>query len=113
MQQNPQDGHLLVDELRETASPGNEAVSLSNRILHFGGGLHGTHQFWLKQKSRLITMVDTLGLPTVFFTLSAADLQWPELANLLGVEEPDNSAARCNAVIDNPCLADLFFIIVS
>ena len=30
-------------------------------------------------------MVDTLGLPTVFFTHSTADLQWPELAR------PDSS----------------------
>ena len=87
----------------------NEAVHLSNRILHFGGCLRGTRQFWLKQKSRLIAMIDTLSLPTVFFTLSAADLQWPELANLLGVEELDSSSARSNAVINNPCLADLFF----
>jgi len=54
-------------------------------------------------------MVDTLGLPTVFFTLSAADLQWPELANILGVEELDSSTARSNAVVDYPCLTDLFF----
>ena len=58
-------------------------------------------------------MVDTLGLPTVFFTLSAADLQWPELANLLNVEEAENSTARSRAVIENPCMADWFFINVS
>jgi len=57
-------------------------------------------------------MVNTLGLPTVFFTLSEADLQWPELANLLGAEERDNNAARSNAVIDNPCLTDLIFTTV-
>jgi len=31
-------------------------------------------------------MVDTLGMATIFFAHSAADLQWPELAHLLGVE---------------------------
>ena len=31
----------------------------------------------------LISMVDTLGLPTIFFAYSAADLQWPELARLI------------------------------
>ncbi len=54
-------------------------------------------------------MVDTLGLPTVFFTHSAADLQWPELARLLGVEDTGSSSARSKAVIENPCLADWFF----
>jgi len=43
VRQNPQDSHLSVDELREMAD--NEAVSLSNRILHFGGSLCGTRQF--------------------------------------------------------------------
>ncbi len=60
-----------------------------NRVLHFGGSLQGTRQFWSKQKSPLVAMVDTLGLPTVFFTHSAADLQWPELARILCPDEPD------------------------
>jgi len=35
-------------------------------------------------------MVDTLGLPTIFFTHSAADLQWPELARLICPEDPES-----------------------
>ena len=106
VRQNPHDAHLSVDELRDMV--GNDAFS--NRVLHFGASLRGTRQFWLKQKSRLIAMVDTLGLPTVFFTHSAADLQWPELAQLLGViDDPTNSTQRSKAVIENPCLADWFF----
>ena len=73
VRQNPHDGHLSIDELREMVRHDGDA--LSNRVLHFGASLRGTRQFWLKQKNRLTAMVDTLGLPTVFFTLSAADLQ--------------------------------------
>ena len=54
-------------------------------------------------------MVETLGLPTAFFTLSAADLHWPELAHLLDVEVPQSNAARSKAVVENPCMADWFF----
>ena len=54
-------------------------------------------------------MVDTLGLPTIFFTHSAADLQWPELAYLICPEDPNSSASRIQAVNDNPALADWFF----
>ena len=54
-------------------------------------------------------MVDTLGLPTVFFTHSAADLQWPELAQLICPDNPDSRTARAKAVIENPALADWFF----
>ena len=54
-------------------------------------------------------MVDTLGLPTIFLTHSAADLQWPELAQLICSDNPDSRAAHAKAVIKNPALADWFF----
>ena len=82
-------------------------------MLHFGASLRGTRQFWRKQKNHLTAMVDTLGLPTMFFTLSTADLQWPELADLVDVEEAENSTARSRVVIENSCMTDLFFISVS
>ena len=40
-------------------------------------------------------MVDTLGLPTVFFTHSAADLQWPELARLANTHVMQYFVASC------------------
>ncbi len=83
--QSPHDCHLSVDELRDMV--GSEVFS--SKVLHFGASLRCTHQFWMKQKSKLVAMVDTFGLPTVFFTHSAADLQWPHLACLLGVEHPN------------------------
>ena len=54
-------------------------------------------------------MVNTLGLPTIFFTHSAADLQWPELAHLICPEDADSSSRRIQAVNDNPAIADWFF----
>ena len=62
--------------------------------------------YWFKQRSRLIAMVDTLGLPTIFFTHSAADLQWPELARLIC---PECSSSRNKAILENPAIADSFF----
>ena len=54
-------------------------------------------------------MVDTIGLPTIFFTHSAADLQWPELAQFICPQDPQSRASRTNAVIKNPAIADWFF----
>jgi len=54
-------------------------------------------------------MVDTLDLPTVFFTHSAADSQWPELACLLCPENEDSSSNRSKVVSDNPAITDCFF----
>ena len=54
-------------------------------------------------------MVDTLGLQTICFTHSAADLQWPNLARLICSEDPACRSNRQAAVIDNPAVADWFF----
>ena len=55
-------------------------------------------------------MVETLGMPTVFFTHSAADSHWPELARLICPEgEQQSSSSRSRAVSKNPAIADWFF----
>ena len=77
--------------------------------LHYAASLRGTRQHWFRQRSRLISMVDTLGLPTVFFTHSAADHHWLELAHLLSSDDPDTSSSRTVAVINNPAICDWFF----
>ena len=107
IRQHPGDAQLTVDELRDMV--GREGEAFSNRVLHYAASLRGTRQYWFRQRSRLISMVDTLGLPTIFFTHSAADLQWPELAHLICPEEQDNPAARIKAVNENPAIADWFF----
>ena len=101
------DAQLTVDELRDMV--GREGEAFSNRVLHYAASLRGTRQYWFKQRSHLISMVDTLGLPTIFFTHSAADLQWPELARLICPENVTDPAARIKAVNENPVLADWFF----
>ena len=97
IRQHPGDAQLTVDELRDMV--GREGEASSNRALHYASSLRGTRQYWFRQRSRLISMVDTLGLPTIFFTNSAADLQWPELhvACLICLEDPDNPSARIKA----------------
>lgn len=101
------DAQLTVDQLRDMV--GREGEAFSNRVLHYASSLPGTRQYLFKQRSRLISMVDTLGLPTIFFTHSAADLQWPELARLICPEDAGSSSARITAVNKNPALADWFF----
>lgn len=98
---------LTLDELRDIV--GREGEMFSNRVLHYAASLHYTKQYWIRQRSRLISTVDTLGLPTIFFTHSAADLQWPELAHLVCPEDPDSRSSRTRAIIENPATTDWFF----
>ena len=107
IQQHPGDAQLTVDELRDMA--GREGEAFSNRVLHYAASLRGTRQYCFRQRGRLISMVDTLGLPTIFFTHSAADLQWPELARLICPDQPGTPSSRIDAVNNNPALADWFF----
>ena len=99
VRQHPHDAQLSVEELRGMV--GREGETFSCHVLHYATSLRGTKQYWFKQRSQLIAMVDTLDLPTIFFTHSAADLQWPELACLICPDDPDSSSARSRAVQEN------------
>ena len=107
IKQHPSDARLSLDELRSMIDCGGE--QFSKRVMHYASSLRGTKQYWFKQRSRLITMVDMLGMPTVFFTHSAADNQWPELARLICTDNPESSSSRSTAVNQNPAIADWFF----
>ena len=106
LHQNPDDDHLTIEELRDMV--GREGVDYSTRVVHYASTLRGTRQYWTKQRSRLIAMVDSLGMPTIFFTHSAADLQWPELAHLLS-PEANEFVNQSTVVVENPALADWYF----
>ena len=70
VRQNPHDAHLSVDELRDMVGRGSDAFS--NKVLP---------AFVVLDMAETEEQTDSnCGLPTVFFTHSAADLQWPELA---------------------------------
>ena len=105
--QHPQDARLSLEELKDMVGCTGELFS--NRVLHYASSLRGTSQYWFKQRTRLISMVDTLGLPTIFFTHSAADAQWPELARLICPDNSDCSSSRSSAMSENPAVADFYF----
>ena len=107
IRQHPHDAQLSVEELRDMV--GREGEVFSNRVMHYATSLRGTRQYWFKQRSRLVAMVDMLGLPTIFFTHSAADLHWPELAHLICPDDPNSTSSRSKALQQNPAIADFFF----
>lgn len=89
---------------------GDEA--LANRMIRYGAQLRGTRAYWLARRSELIDMIRILQSPHVFFTLSAADLQWPDLHRHMPREIPesdeDESARKRQrrlALNNNPHLA--------
>ena len=102
--QHPGDGQLSLNELRDMVGRQGRPSPVQCCPM-----LPVCVAYWQRQRNLLLCMVDTLGLPTIFFTHSAADLQWPELARLICPDNPDSRTACTKAVIENPALADWFF----
>ena len=49
----------------------------------FGTSLRGTWSYWTKSCVELIDLLHQIGTPTIFFTLSATDIYWPDLHELM------------------------------
>ena len=67
------ENHLSVEEPNEMVNRGE--TSFASRVMRFSSSLHGTRQYWCTQRLNLAAMQEALGMPTIFFTLSAADTQ--------------------------------------
>ena len=88
---------------------GRQGEAFSSQVLHYASSLRGARQYWEHQWSRLLSVVDTLSLPTIFFTHNAADLQWLVPARLICPDYPDSRTAHIKAVVKIPALVDWFF----
>ncbi|KAK3908156.1 LOW QUALITY PROTEIN: V-type proton ATPase subunit C [Frankliniella fusca] len=76
----PQLKHVTVSNLKEMLK---KDPSLMNKIIYQSSNIRGTKPFWSKRTGELVDMVEQLGLPTLFLTLSSADLHWPDLFRIL------------------------------
>ena len=60
--------------------------SVASGILRYSSNMRGGPAFWSARRTELNAMVDQLGPPFIFFTLSAADSYWFDLSTLLECE---------------------------
>ena len=94
-----------VDELREHLQNLPDS-RLADRLMRFGNVLRGTRAYWTKCRAELCDLIQQIGCPTIFFTLSAADMQWPDLHKLMPGTCPIDPAQarkwRRQNVIGNP-----------
>ncbi|KAE8739288.1 hypothetical protein FOCC_FOCC015211 [Frankliniella occidentalis] len=87
-----------------------EHPSVVNQIMHFGSRLRTSKSYWNSRCSELLDMVNQIGTPTIFFTLSSADYYWPDLYRLLGHSVNDLSLReRGQLLAQNPLVVDSFF----
>ncbi|MCL7044102.1 hypothetical protein MKW94_009965, partial [Papaver nudicaule] len=110
----PCDGELSIQSIRDMVSSGD--MRFLSRISYYAKQMRGTRAYWYTRLKELIAMVKQLGPPTIFFTLSAADLQWPELFALLDPEnrletlDPiERNREKARLLNENPLVASWFF----
>jgi ATP-dependent DNA helicase PIF1 len=103
---------LMIEELGQKLNF-NEKTALIQSIQCSIDWIPGLSLFWNRHRQQLTAMIEQLGSPHLFFTLSAADLHWPELHRLIENQrafesgnaplnlENLNEQARYNRRIDN------------
>ena len=80
-------GYILKDNMAESLVRLDEGYRIFKTI-------RNSPQYWENQKKEVFAMIRQLGLPTLFLSLSANDLQWSELIITLGklVDNKDYTA---------------------
>ena len=63
---------------------------LGEILMRFGMVLRGTHAYWSKCHQELSELIQQIGCPIIFFTLSAADMQCLDLHKLMTGTSPTN-----------------------
>lgn len=93
-----------------------EAVEHDMAFMH---AIPNTVQYWTKRKKDLFAMIRQLGKPTAFLTLSASEMHWPDLLQILqclrlnpgetgvAVEEM-NSIYRAQLANDDPVVCAIY-----
>lgn len=90
----------------------DEDPNVMKKMMFYNSNLRGTKSYWYARGQELLAMVRQLGLPTLFFTLSAADMHWPDLFKFLCPDEDPNAiseARRRKLIEENPAKVDAFF----
>jgi len=97
--------NLTMDQLKQSII---NNPSFLKRVMSYFSTIPGTDSFWFKRSGEFRTMVEQLGIPHLFFTLSFADHHKPHLIVLSGLGL-DASAAQSSRIIRDPLIVDWFF----
>ena len=86
------------------------------QFLAYNSNLRSTSAYWYARSRELLDMVEQLGPPTIFLTLSAAGLLWPELnrlfemePNFYNLDENEQKRERAKKLNKFPHIAAYYF----
>ena len=80
LQQNPTDAQLTEEDLtRIVRENGQEFEELLGRMTKYNANITGLNAYFYRKRSELEALMEQEGLPTIWFTFSAADTHWLDL----------------------------------
>lgn len=103
--------HATIQELHQQLS-NLQNNKLVDKLMHFGSCLRGTRAYWTKWYSKLTNMINQLGFPTLFFTLSVAHTKWPDLHTIMPLskyyDQQSEHARNIQNVIQYPHIFSMY-----
>ena len=76
--------NITAGLLRDTESL--QQLIRTEQAYKFLKNIRGSPAYWQSELYDVLAMLRSLGIPTFFLTLSAADLHWPEMIQAIGAE---------------------------
>jgi hypothetical protein len=115
--QNPQDAELTVDQINDFIAEGNQdrLREITARMSMFARNILGSNAYLYSKRKELESLFEVKGMPTLWFTFSAADNQWFDFHHSDQHPTDPNASAKEAAkerrkfVRDNPHLVDSLF----
>jgi ATP-dependent DNA helicase PIF1 len=77
------DATLTREDIRQRMRNDQTKTTFISSLERYIACMPGLLPFWRKHRGQLQAMISQVGAPHIFFTLSAADLHWPELHRLI------------------------------
>ena len=115
--------NLSEQELRRIINEGGDEFNALIRKMHvYNANIIGSSSYFYKKRKELEALMETAGMPTGWFTLSAADNHWSDLHNLLystrclhddvgydTMTEKQKTRFRISMVLRYPHIVDEYF----
>lgn len=109
-------GDMTIGQLKENLSH-DDGGTLAAKIVRCVKKVRGTRPYWFMEGAKLKDMIQQIGTPTLFYTLSMADLSWPDLHRLMandpfrpGLSESESYQVRSHNLANNPHIVATYLI---
>lgn len=108
---------MTVGQLRDALKRQGGDI-LSSKIVRCLQTVRGTCPYWHMEGAKLRDMIMQVGTPTLFYTLSMADLSWPDLHQLMpenpfapGITKLESYQIRSRNLANNPHIVSAYLSI--